>query len=197
MVLIWTEQSQLLPTDNSLGSVSRWQMPDTLVIIFFVAVVAAMLTYFIPTGSFQTQEVTYLADGVEKSRSVIDPSSFAYALDDNGEPKLAPVGLFEGHGGAGFFNFAFEGLVSGSKWGSAIGVIMFMLVIGGSFGVVMATGTIDNGILKLIDRTRGNESLFIPVIFVLFSLGGAVFRYGRGGDCFRHYHLPANDTAGI
>lgn len=92
---------------------------------------------------------------------------------------MAPVGLFEGNGGAGFFNFAFEGLVSGSKWGSAIGVIMFMLVIGGSFGVVMATGTIDNGILKLIDKTRGNEALFIPVIFVLFSLGGAVFGMGK------------------
>jgi uncharacterized ion transporter superfamily protein YfcC len=161
-----------------------WQMPDTLVLIFFVAVAAALLTYIVPTGSFQTQDVNYLVDGVEKSRSVIDPTSFSYDLDDNGDPKLAPVGLFEGNGGAGFFNFAFEGLVSGSKWGSAIGVIMFMLVIGGSFGVVMATGTIDNGILKLIDRTRGNESLFIPVIFVLFSLGGAVFGMGEEAIAF-------------
>ncbi|MEC4724764.1 putative basic amino acid antiporter YfcC [Shewanella sp. D64] len=159
-------------------------MPDTLVLIFFVAVAAALLTYIVPTGSFQTQEVNYLVDGIEKSRSVIDPNSFSYDLDDNGEPQLAPVGLFEGNGGAGFFNFAFEGLVSGSKWGSAIGVIMFMLVIGGSFGVVMATGTIDNGILKLIDRTRGNESLFIPVIFVLFSLGGAVFGMGEEAIAF-------------
>ncbi|WP_217274186.1 putative basic amino acid antiporter YfcC [Shewanella sp. VB17] len=159
-------------------------MPDTLVIIFFVALAAALLTYIIPTGSFQTQEVSYLTEGIEKSRSVIDPSSFAYALDDKGEPQLAPVGLFEGNGGAGFFNFAFEGLVSGSKWGSAIGVIMFMLVIGGSFGVVMATGTIDNGILKLIDKTRGNEALFIPVIFVLFSLGGAVFGMGEEAIAF-------------
>ena len=45
-----------------------WQMPDTLVIIFFVALAAALLTYIIPTGSFQTQEVTYLVDGIEKSR---------------------------------------------------------------------------------------------------------------------------------
>lgn len=43
-------------------------------------------------------------------------------------------------------NFPFEGLTSGSKFGTAVGIIMFMLVIGGAFGIVMRTGTIDNGI---------------------------------------------------
>ncbi|MCL2914328.1 putative basic amino acid antiporter YfcC [Shewanella corallii] len=161
-----------------------WQMPDTLVIIFFVAFAAALLTYFVPIGSFQTQEITYVVDGVEKSRDVVNPGSFQFALDDAGEPLTQPVGLFEGGGGVGFLNFAFEGLTSGSKWGSAIGVIMFMLVIGGSFGVVMATGTIDNGILRLIDKTRGNEKLFIPALFTLFSLGGAVFGMGEEAIAF-------------
>lgn len=160
------------------------RMPDTLVIIFFVAIAAAILTYFIPIGSFQTQDVNYVVDGVEKSRSVIDPNSFTYEVDASGEPILKPVALFEGHGGVGFFNFAFEGLTSGSKWGSALGVIMFMLVIGGAFGIVMATGTIDNGILKLIDITQGKQGLFIPVIFVLFSLGGAVFGMGEEAIAF-------------
>ncbi|WP_076539995.1 putative basic amino acid antiporter YfcC [Shewanella sp. UCD-KL21] len=159
-------------------------MPDTLVIIFFVAFAAALLTYVVPIGSFTTQEAHYVVDGVEKTRSVVDPNSFSYATDEQGEPLLSPMGLFKGDGGMGFFNFAFEGLVSGSKWGSAIGVIMFMLVIGGSFGVVMATGTIDNGILRLIDKTKGNEQLFIPVIFSLFSLGGAVFGMGEEAIAF-------------
>ncbi|MGU0161650.1 hypothetical protein ACVXHB_24890 [Escherichia coli] len=56
---------------------------------------------------------------------------------------------------------------------------MFMLVIGGAFGIVMRTGTIDNGILALIRHTRGNEILFIPALFILFSLGGAVFMEKR------------------
>ena len=178
------EQASSMGKQQAAKYTSTWQMPDTLVIIFFVALAAAILTYFVPIGSFDTQEVNYLVDGQEKSRLVVDPSSFQYSLDEEGAPKLQPVALFEGNGGAGFFNFAFEGLVSGSKWGSAIGVIMFMLVIGGSFGVVMATGTIDNGILKLIDKTRGNEMLFIPVIFSLFSLGGAVFGMGEEAIAF-------------
>lgn len=170
--------ANLTPTNTS------WQMPDTLVIIFFVAALAASMTYFIPVGAFETHDISYMVNGIEKSRSVVDPDSFSYLLDDNGQPLMQPVGLFAGGGDIGFLNFAFEGLTSGSKWGSAIGVIMFMLVIGGSFGVVMATGTIDNGILRLIDKTRGNEKLFIPVLFSLFSLGGAVFGMGEEAIAF-------------
>ncbi|MBT1445746.1 putative basic amino acid antiporter YfcC [Shewanella sp. JM162201] len=158
-------------------------MPDTLVLIFFVALFAALLTYLVPVGSFDTQTVTFMQDGVEKSREVVNPDSFRYALDDEGEPRLAPVEPFDASG-KGFFNYMFEGLVSGDKWGSAIGVIMFMLVIGGSFGIVMATGTIDNGILRLIHHTQGREFLFIPVLFALFSLGGAVFGMGEEAIAF-------------
>ena len=59
-----------------------------------------------------------------------------------------------------------------------------VLVIGGAFGIVMRTGTIDNGILALILHTRGNEILFIPALFILFSLGGAVFGMGEEAVAF-------------
>ncbi|NOH30246.1 putative basic amino acid antiporter YfcC [Vibrio mediterranei] len=161
-----------------------WQMPDTLILIFIVGILATILTYFIPAGHFDSQQVTYMVDGAEKSRTVIDPHSFQYATDENGDLVYQSVGLFASGGGIGLMNFAFEGLVSGSKWGSAIGVIMFMLVIGGAFGIVMRTGTIDNGILRLIDKTKGSEALFIPVLFALFSLGGAVFGMGEEAVAF-------------
>ena len=173
-----------LSSIESSSPVKTWQMPDTLVIIFFVALAAMLLTYIVPVGSFDTQDIVYISDGVEKSRSVVDPSSFRYQVDESGNAVLQPISLFEGGGNVGFFNFAFEGLVSGSKWGTAIGVIMFMLVIGGAFGIVMETGTIDNGILRLIDKTQGNEGLFIPALFTLFSLGGAVFGMGEEAIAF-------------
>ncbi len=162
----------------------KWQMPDTLILIFIIGIFAAALTYFIPVGAFESQDVSYMVDGAEKTRSVIDPASFAYAVDDAGELVYNKVGFFASGGGIGLMNFPFEGLVSGSKWGSAIGVIMFMLLIGGSFGVVIRTGTIDTGILHLINKTKGNEALFVPVLFVLFSLGGAVFGMGEEAVAF-------------
>ncbi len=170
--------------DSTQNTQKRWQMPDTLVLIFFIGVLATALTYLIPNGSFITETVTYMSDGVEQERTVIDPDSFSYQVDDNENKVYSKVGLFAGGGGIGLMNFAFEGLVSGSKWGSAIGVIMFMLVIGGAFGVVMRTGTIDNGILRLIDKTKGSEFLFIPVLFSLFSLGGAIFGMGEEAVAF-------------
>jgi len=161
-----------------------WQMPDTLILIFIVGIIAAAVTYIVPAGHFDSQQVTYLVDGAEKTRTVIDPASFQYATDANGELVYKSVGLFASGGDIGLMNLTFEGLTSGSKWGSAIGVIMFMLVIGGAFGVVMRTGTIDNGILRLIDKTKGSEALFIPVLFLLFSLGGAVFGMGEEAIAF-------------
>ncbi|SUB84209.1 C4-dicarboxylate anaerobic carrier [Pragia fontium] len=163
---------------------SRSRMPDTLIIIFFIGIFAAAMTYLIPVGTFQSKEVHYLVEGVEKTRKVVDPASFTYATDAEGQPLYKQVSLFASGDDVGLLNFPFEGLASGSKFGSAIGIIMFMLVIGGAFGIVMRTGTIDNGILRLIDKTHGNEILFVPAMFFLFSLGGAVFGMGEEAIAF-------------
>lgn len=55
------------------------QMPHTYVIIFAVVVLCAVLTYLIPVGSFQTQEVSYMMGDTEKTRTVIVADSFAYS----------------------------------------------------------------------------------------------------------------------
>lgn len=155
-------------------------MPDTLVIIFFVAILTSLATWVVPVGMFDSQEVQYQVDGQTKTRKVVDPHSFRILTNEAGEPEYHRVQLFTtGDERPGLMNFPFEGLTSGSKYGTAVGIIMFMLVIGGAFGIVMRTGTIDNGILALIRHTRGNEILFIPALFILFSLGGAVFGMGE------------------
>ncbi len=134
---------------------------------------------------FDSQEVQYQVDGQTKTRKVVDPHSFRILTNEAGEPEYHRVQLFTtGDERPGLMNFPFEGLTSGSKYGTAVGIIMFMLVIGGAFGIVMRTGTIDNGILALIRHTRGNEILFIPALFILFSLGGAVFGMGEEAVAF-------------
>ncbi len=139
----------------------------------------------VPVGMFDSQEVQYQVDGQTKTRKVVDPHSFRILTNEAGEPEYHRVQLFTtGDERPGLMNFPFEGLTSGSKYGTAVGIIMFMLVIGGAFGIVMRTGTIDNGILALIRHTRGNEILFIPALFILFSLGGAVFGMGEEAVAF-------------
>ncbi len=77
--------------------------------------------------------------------------------------------------GFGFMNYLFEGLVTGDKYGSAVGIVALILVVGGSFGIIMRTGAIDAGIYAFISKTKGLERLALPLLFFLFSLGGATF----------------------
>ena len=89
--------------------------------------------------------------------------------------ETSGVPIFESGGGVGFFNFAFEGLVSGDKWGTAVGIIAFILISGGAFGVILKTGAIEIGILSMMKKSKSAQVLLIPVIFFLFAIGGVVF----------------------
>lgn len=89
--------------------------------------------------------------------------------------KTARVWGTDDFGGFGFLNFVFEGLVSGDKYGSAVGISALILVVGGAFGIIMRTGAIDAGIYAFISKTRGLERLALPLLFFAFSFGGATF----------------------
>lgn len=89
--------------------------------------------------------------------------------------KTAKVWGTDDFGGFGFLNFVFEGLVSGDKYGSAVGIAALILVVGGAFGIIMRTGAIDAAIYAFISKTRGLEKFAIPLLFFAFSLGGATF----------------------
>lgn len=95
--------------------------------------------------------------------------------------KTAGVWGTEDFGGFGFMNYVFEGLVTGDRSGSAVGLCALILVIGGSFGIIMKTGAIDAGIYAFIRKTKGLERLALPLLFILFSVGGATF--GMAEEC--------------
>lgn len=168
----------------------EWKVPHTFVIVFGVVVLAAILTYLVPVGQFETNEVTYSQGGEESTRTVLIPDSFSMVTDDDGNEVREGTKLFESGGEAGFLNYVFEGLVSGDKWGSAVGVVAFILIIGGAFGIILKTQAIEQGILSVINKTKGREILIIPVLFFLFSLGGAVFGMGEEAIAFAIILVP-------
>ena len=159
----------------------HFQMPHTYVIIFGVFLLAAVLTMFVPLGKYETHEITYMMNGEEKTRTVLDPESFQFVLDDEGNKitKIAPLFGTEDFGGQGILNYVYEGMTVGDKNGTAVGIIAFILVVGGAFGIVLRTGAVESGIMRVIDLTNGKEIVLIPVLIVLFSLGGAVFGMGE------------------
>ena len=102
-------------------------------------------------------------------------------LDENGNKVTSLTPLFgtEDFGRQGVLNYVFEGMTAGDKWGTAVGIIAFILVVGGAFGIVLRTGAVDSGILRIISITKGKEIVLIPILTILFSLGGAIFGMGE------------------
>lgn len=155
------------------------RMPDAFVILFFVVLLAALTTHIVPSGYFATTEVVKVIDGEEVTRTVIDPGSFRIAEDED-----LGVSVFSGGKEPGFINYAFEGMVSGDRNGSAVGVVAFILIVGGAFGIIMHSGAVNNGILALIRKTKGADIIIIPLMFFLFSLSGAIFGMGEEAIAF-------------
>ena len=146
----------------------QFAMPDASIILLCVAVIAYFASLFITPGVFNA----------EKDSHSVELSQYQTALDHT------PPAFFAEGGEIGLANVLFEGLVSGDKYGAAIGVMAFILITGGAFGIILKTGAINNGIMALINKTQHIEWVFIPLLFVLFSLGGAVFGMGEEAIAF-------------
>ena len=95
--------------------------------------------------------------------------------------KTARLWGTEDTGGFGVLNYVFEGLVTGDSTGTAVGIVALILVIGGSFGIIMRTGAVDAGIYAFINTSKGLERAALPLLFFVFSLGGATF--GMAEEC--------------
>ena len=155
------------------------KLPDAFVILFFVILLAGVMTYCVPAGQFQNEEVIKTIDGKTVVSNQLKADSFAFSETTN-----VGVSVFATGGQTGIMNYAFEGLVSGDKWGSAVGVVAFILIVGGAFGIIMESGAINNGILALISKTRHADYVILPLMFILFSLGGAIFGMGEEAIAF-------------
>ncbi|MCH4886478.1 putative basic amino acid antiporter YfcC [Acidaminobacter sp. JC074] len=128
----------------------KFKVPHTYVLLFSILVVVALLTYIVPAGEFVRAE---------------DPNTgrIAVVADSYHRIENTPVTPFN----------VFTSLPKGMEKSGYI--IFFVLLIGGTFGVLQATGAINSGIGALVDKLKGNEKMVIPVSMLVFSLGGAVF----------------------
>jgi uncharacterized ion transporter superfamily protein YfcC len=142
--------------------------PDTLLILAAVALLVALLVAFVAPGRF--------AD-VARSEGSRQVTVTLASYERSGDPQAVPV--FAEGGGLGLLNLPFEGLVAGDKFGSAVGLVAFLLVLGGSFGVLMRTGAIDRTLGAFVVRYGDRAHILVPGLFVMFSLGGAIFGMGE------------------
>jgi uncharacterized ion transporter superfamily protein YfcC len=136
------------------------RIPNAYVLIFGLLVLAAGLTWVVPPGQFERAEV----DG----RVVVVPGSYERVAPDTPLPAGNTVRP-EPQGVGAVLRAPLRGFVEAAE------IIVFILVVGGAFKVLEATGAVRAGIDRTIVAFRGREVLLIPGVMVLFSLAGAVF----------------------
>ncbi|MBL7139005.1 MAG: AbgT family transporter [Bacteroidales bacterium] len=151
--------------------------PNTYVIVFFIIIFAAVLTWFLPGGTFDRQPV--VVNGVE--RQVINPESFHFT---GNSPQTWEI-----------FSAIFDGFVDKAD------IIVFILLIGGAFWIMNQTKAIDMGIYAFLRFTKrmehnrllrslGVDNLIIVLVMLMFSIFGAVFGMSEETIAFTIIFVP-------
>lgn len=144
----------------------RLKVPDTVLIICSIIVLAAVATWLIPPGAFEKEVMMVEGAG---EREVVIPGSFSYLE----RPEAGFISRFGSTIGA-----ILLAPIRGISDPGAIPIIAFVLLVGGAFAVLQRTGAIDAALKRLAQMAANNRHLrivLIPLFMVLFSLGGATF----------------------
>jgi uncharacterized ion transporter superfamily protein YfcC len=137
--------------DAANATKRSFRMPHTLVIVGSLIVIVLLLSWVVPSGTYQRVEregrqVTISGTYQQVEKVVLGPQWL----------MIAPI----------------RGFLDGAL------IIAFLLLIGGAFNVIQATGTIELAIKRITAALAAEpalEKLMIPVMMVIFSLGGSVF----------------------
>ena len=158
------------------GTKSRFQLPSAYTILFFLIVLAALATWFVPAGTYELNEDGEPIPGTYRE---VESQPADIIVDSLTAPINGLYGIENKKGNINYYN-------SGSLFG-AIDVALFILVIGGFLGVTMQTGAIQAGIGRLVQRLAGRERWMIPALMVVFALGGST--YGMAEESLAFYAL--------
>ncbi|GEP23974.1 YfcC family protein [Lentilactobacillus diolivorans] len=140
-----------------------FKMPSAYTILFLIIIFVALLTWMIPAGQYST----------DKAGNIIAHTYRAVAAN--------PQGIWD------VFSAPIYGMIGNDKTEGAISISLFILVIGGFLGVVNQTRALDDGIASVVEKYKGKEKILIPLLMILFALGGST--YGMAEETIAFYPL--------
>lgn len=127
----------------------KFEFPHVFVLLFSLIIIMAMLTYVIPAGEYD-REVN------EEGNTVVIDGTYQ-TVESN------PAGFLD------IFQAVHQGMVDGA------GIIFFILIVGGAFGILNETKAIEAGLGAVSRKMSGREIFIIPIVMTLFAFGGATF----------------------
>lgn len=57
----------------------------------------------------------------------------------------------------------------------AVDVCIFVFILGGFLAIITKTGALETGIKVLVNKLKGNELILIPILMLIFSIGGTTY----------------------
>ncbi len=174
----------------------KFKMPDSFTILFLIIVVVAILSWIVPSGEYVNQctngqAVIETEDGAICPNSEAAAKDLTYAISNGSEldsslyntdyeyvyqtKEQTKQGVWQ------VLNAPVNGFYD------AIDIALFVLIIGGFINVVMRTGALDSAIGALLARFSGRETLLIPILMILFGIGGTT--YGMSEETIGFYLL--------
>lgn len=137
----------------------KLHMPHVLTLIFFLIIVVAVLTWILPSGEFErtimetsTGERSVAVDGTYHTTEKI--------LEDGTDLRQGISQIL---------------MAPGRGIQLAIEVLAFVFIIGGVFQIMAKTNVLNMGIQKIVKKLGKKEILIIPILMLLFGLGGSTF----------------------
>lgn len=133
------------------------KFPSVYTILILLSVLVAGLTWVIPAGQYALEK--------NEAISALVPVSGTYQATESN-----PQGLFD------ILLAPIKGFYDPkTNEARAIDVALFVLIIGGFFGVVNKTKAIESGIYQITQKLKGREIWMIPTLMGLFAIGGTTF----------------------
>src|SRR6476469_4816142 len=152
------------------------RLPSVYTILVLLIVIVALLTWIIPAGAY---DVDPHGEPIPGTYHSVPANPQRIVVDSLMAPINGLYGIEAEDGSISVWN-------SGDLFG-AIDVALFILVIGGFLGVTMKTGAIQSGIARIVGRLSGRERLMIPILMIVFAIGGTT--YGMAEESLAFYAL--------
>ena len=131
-----------------IGEKKKFNLPHIFIILFFIVLLCAILTWIIPAGEFDRVEN-------ESGRMVVVAGTWH-------EVEASPVGPFK------FFQSFFNGMVNAGE------IVFFVFLAFASVSFVIKRGAFDGLVTFLMKVFKGKSSvIIIPIFMALFGLGSS------------------------
>jgi uncharacterized ion transporter superfamily protein YfcC len=156
-----------------LDKLKKMEMPHVFTLLTIIIFFLSMLTYIIPSGSYEREEIE--VSGL--TRNVVKPGTYISSekhisakgvfLGDKQEGKASPVSI------TGFLSAIPRGLEKSAD------IVFFIFILGGVFGLLQKSGTIIAVMQAVMNLFKNSAALLTIFIMALIAFGGSTLGMGE------------------